>query len=237
MRYIDGFVIPAEDAKKDEFRQHAETTDVFFITHGALSVVEGWADDVPDGKLTDFRKSVQAKDGESVVFSWIVWPDKATRDAAMKAMTDDAEMMAQPMPFDGKRMIFGGFEPIIEYAGKGGRVGYIDGFVTPVSPSRKDAYIALAKDGARMFEAAGALLGMETWGEDVPAGKVTDFHRAVKAEGDEVVVFSFIGWPDKATRDAAWKKMVEDMQPPAEMPMDGKRMFWGGFQPIVQLEA
>lgn len=112
MTYIDGFVIPVKTADREAFVDHARKVDKFFIDYGALRVVEGWGDDVPAGKVTDFARAVQAAADETIAFSWIEWPDKATRDAAFKAMEGNAEMMAQPMPFDGKRMIFGGFEPI-----------------------------------------------------------------------------------------------------------------------------
>ena len=87
--------------------------DAFFLEFGALRVVEAWGDDVPDGKQTDFKRAVQAKDNETVVFSWIEWPDKATRDAAMEKTRNEPRMV-EPMPFDGKRMIFGGFVPVVE---------------------------------------------------------------------------------------------------------------------------
>ena len=118
MAYFDGFVIAVPTANKDEFVRHADGFNPMFIEMGALRVHECWGDDVPDGKVTDFRKAVQARDDETVVFSFVEWPDKATRDAAQKKMhemmeTDDRfnpEM--NPMPFDGKRMIFGGFSSI-----------------------------------------------------------------------------------------------------------------------------
>ena len=96
-----------------------------FIEMGALRVVECWGDDLPDGKTTDFRMAVKAEPDETVVFSWIEWPDKATRDAAMAKMMDpdnpDARMdpTKNPMPFDGKRMIFGGFMPVVDVKGRG----------------------------------------------------------------------------------------------------------------------
>ena len=122
MSYIDGFVIPAPTADKDKFIDHAKRMDTIFLEFGALEVIEGWGDDIPDGKVTDFRRAVQAKEDETVVFSWIIWPDKATRDAAFKKMETDARMMSEPMPFDGKRMIFGGFAPVVELRqAEGGR--------------------------------------------------------------------------------------------------------------------
>jgi uncharacterized protein YbaA (DUF1428 family) len=120
MSYIDGFVIAVPTADKQKFIDHAATADPMFKEMGAIRIVECWADDVPDGKVTDFRRAVQASKDETVVFSWIEWPDKETRDAAFKKMMDpenpDPRMdpAKNPMPFDGKRMIFGGFVPVVE---------------------------------------------------------------------------------------------------------------------------
>ena len=119
MSYIDGFVIAVPTANKQKFIDHAKLGDGVFMDLGALRILECWGDDVPDGKQTDFRRAVQAKDDETVVFSWIEWPDKATRDAAMARMpelmkTDDRmNQDKNPMPFDGMRMIYGGFTPLV----------------------------------------------------------------------------------------------------------------------------
>lgn len=124
MSYIDGFVIACPKANRQAFIDHASLADPLFIELGATRVIECWADEVPDGTMTDFRKAVQAKDDEDVLFSWIEWPDKATRDAGMKAMMDpdnpDPRMdpAKNPMPFDGKRMIFGGFVPVVDLKGE-----------------------------------------------------------------------------------------------------------------------
>ena len=120
MSYIDGFVIAVPTANKEKFIEHAEKADNLFKELGARRILECWGNDVPHGKLTDFRKAVQAKEDETVVFSWIEWPDKATRDAAMARMdelmkTDDRfNPEKNPMPFDGKRLIYGGFAPVVE---------------------------------------------------------------------------------------------------------------------------
>ncbi|MEO6104325.1 MAG: DUF1428 domain-containing protein [Pseudoxanthomonas sp.] len=116
MSYIDGCVIAVPTANKEKFIEHAKVTDALFIEFGALRVMEGWGDDVPEGKVTDLRKAVQATAEETVVLSWIEWPDKATRDAGMKKLMDDPRMSPEknPMPFDGKRMIYGGFAPVFE---------------------------------------------------------------------------------------------------------------------------
>ena len=119
MSYIDGFVIAVPTANKQTFIDYARRLDPLFIELGALRVIEAWGDDVPDGKLTDFRRAVQATADETVLFSWIEWPDKATRDLGMKKMMDDPRMDPStpgnpPVPFDGKRMIFGGFVPVVE---------------------------------------------------------------------------------------------------------------------------
>jgi uncharacterized protein YbaA (DUF1428 family) len=116
MSYIDGFVMAVPSANKQLFIEHARALDPIFVEHGATRVLECWGDDVPVGTLTDFRRSVLATDEETVVFAWIEWPDKATRDAGMTAVMADPRMSGDqhPMPFDGKRMIFGGFAPVYE---------------------------------------------------------------------------------------------------------------------------
>lgn len=119
MTYIDGFVIAVPTANKDKFEAHARKGDSVFIELGATRVLECWGDDIPDGQQTDFRRAVKATPDETVVFSWIEWPDKTTRDAAMTRMdelmkTDERfSEEKNPMPFDGKRMIFGGFSALM----------------------------------------------------------------------------------------------------------------------------
>jgi uncharacterized protein YbaA (DUF1428 family) len=114
MSYIDGFVIAVPNANREKFIEHARTFDAIFVEFGAIRVVECWGDDVPDGKLTDFRRAVQATQDESVVFSWVEWPDKAARDAGMEKFMKDPRMdAASECPFDGKRMIFGGFKAVV----------------------------------------------------------------------------------------------------------------------------
>lgn len=116
MSYIDGFALAVPTANKQAFIDHARTMDALVLELGATRVVECWGDDVPRGTLTDFQGAVKATDDETVVFSWIEWPDKATRDAGMQKLMDDPRMdpANNPMPFDGKRMIFGGFIPVVE---------------------------------------------------------------------------------------------------------------------------
>ena len=121
MSYIDGFAIAVPKANKQKFIDHANHADSMFIEMGAIRVIECWADDVPDGKTTDFRMAVKAEDDEDVIFSWIEWPDKETRDKCYAVMMDpnnvDPRMDPEknPMPFDGKRMIFGGFTPVVDF--------------------------------------------------------------------------------------------------------------------------
>jgi uncharacterized protein YbaA (DUF1428 family) len=104
-----------------------------------------------------------------------------------------------------------------------------------VPEAKRDAYRELASKMAKVFRQNGASRVIEAFSDDVSKGEVTDFYRAVQAEDGEGVVFSFIEWPDKATRDAAWKVIMEDesLRPQGEMPFDGKRMFWGGFEKIL----
>lgn len=116
MSYVDGFVAAVPTANKEAFRRHAEEAAAVFEENGALKVVECWGDDVPSGEATSFPMAVECRDDETVVFSWIVWPSRDVRDAGMKKMMEDPRMQpdVNPMPFDGKRMIFGGFEVIVE---------------------------------------------------------------------------------------------------------------------------
>ena len=116
MAYIDGFVIAVPTANKQAFIDFARTFDPIFLEHGATRVVECWGDDVPHGKQTDFYRAVAAKDDESVAFSWIEWPDKATRDIGMDKVMKDPRLdpASNPMPFDGARMIYGGFNPVLD---------------------------------------------------------------------------------------------------------------------------
>jgi uncharacterized protein YbaA (DUF1428 family) len=116
MSYVDGYVIAVPTANRQTFIDFARTFDPIFIEYGALRVVECWGDDVPTGEVTDFQRAVKATADETVMFSWIEWPDKATRDAGMKKVMDDPRMdpAKTPMPFDGKRMILGGFVPVVD---------------------------------------------------------------------------------------------------------------------------
>ena len=114
MTYIDGFVAAVPTANRDAYRKHAEMAAPVFKEHGALKMVECWGDDVPAGKLTSFPMAVQKKDDETVVFSWIVWPSRQARDEGMKKVMADPQSNVNPMPFDGKRLIFGGFEVLVE---------------------------------------------------------------------------------------------------------------------------
>jgi uncharacterized protein YbaA (DUF1428 family) len=112
---------------------------------------------------------------------------------------------------------------------------YVSGFLSPVKEVDKDRYIASAQASWPLFKEYGALEQIETWGTDVPDGKTTSFSMAVKLEPGEVVVFSWVKWPDKATADAGWAKMMEDPRmKDMDMPFDGKRMMWGGFQTIFE---
>jgi uncharacterized protein YbaA (DUF1428 family) len=116
MNYVDGFVTPVPLARRAAYLEHARTTAPLFKEHGALAVVECWGDDVPEGKLTSFPLAVKCEPGEAVVFSWISWPSRAVRDEAWKAIMADPRMQpgVMPVPFDGKRLIYGGFEVLLQ---------------------------------------------------------------------------------------------------------------------------
>lgn len=116
MTYIDGFVAAVPTANRDRYQEHAEAAARVFKEHGALQVVECWGDDVPEGKLTSFPLAVQRKADETVVFSWIVWPSRKLRDEGMRKVMADPRLQpdVNPMPFDGQRLIYGGFEVMVQ---------------------------------------------------------------------------------------------------------------------------
>ncbi|QTH64466.1 DUF1428 domain-containing protein [Psychrosphaera ytuae] len=116
MEYIDGYLLAVSQDKKDEYIEFASKLVPAFKKYGATQVMECWGDDVPDGKLTSFPMAVKAEEGEAVVFSWIVWPDKDTRMAAWPKIEADESLagLFEDMPFDGKRLIFGGFSVVIK---------------------------------------------------------------------------------------------------------------------------
>lgn len=234
MSYIEGFVAAVPRANKDAYRQHAEKAVPYFKKLGAMRMVENWGDEVPDGKITDFKGAVKAKPDEDIVFSWVEYPDRATRDKAKeKMMSDPAMQDMSGMPFDGKRMIFAGFEPILD-EGKKGNIGYVDGSVIPVPSGNKKAYLDSMKKKAALLKQCGATRVVDAWGDDVPDGKITDYKGAVNAQAGETVVYSWIEWPSKEIRDKGWEKAMKDpgMQPD-QLPFDGKRMIYGGFMPML----
>jgi uncharacterized protein YbaA (DUF1428 family) len=235
--YVEGFLLAVPTANKEKYREHAEKAVPIFKEFGMTRMVECWADDVPDGKVTDMKRAVQATPDETVVFSWCEYPDKQTRDAANAKMMSDPRMAEMgEMPFDGKRMIFSGFTPILEKGSDKG-AGYIDGFVIPVPVTKQSDYHQVAEIAAPVFIDHGATGVVETWGEDLMKGEVTDYYKAVEATEDESIIFSWIAWPSKEARDSGNKSAMEDERfaaiGPDSMPFDGKRMIMGGFVPIV----
>jgi len=235
MTYFEGFIAPVPEANRDAYVKHASNFAALSPEFGIARHLEAWDDDVPEGKVTDFRKAVDAKPDEKAVLAFFEYPNRQARDAANEKFMSDPRMeeMGKNMPFDGKRMIMGGFDAIVEEGSAGG--SYTDGFVVPVPEDKREAYQQLAAKMAKVFREKGASRVVVAFSDDVSKGEVTDFYRAVKAEDGEGVVFSFIEWPDKATRDEAWKAIMADesLKPEGDMPFDGKRMFWGGFDKIV----
>ncbi|MEX1234624.1 MAG: DUF1428 domain-containing protein [Roseovarius sp.] len=234
MSYYTASIAAVPAGNKPKYIEHTTAVWEMFKSYGATRMVETWGVDVPRGKVTDFYGAVDAKDDEAIVLSWIAWPDKATADASWQKMENDPAMKTLPeMPFDGSRMIFGGFTPVYEEGTHSGADHY-QGFTLAVPEENKADYVEMADWGWKMFQEHGALGVVEAWGEDVPRGKKTDFYRATKAEDGEVPVFSWVAWPDRATCDAAAKAMEAEMgeaqMPP--MPFDGMRMMWASFEPI-----
>jgi len=239
MAYIDGFVAAVPAANKDAYSKHVAEVAPLFKEFGVTRMVENWGDEVPDGKVTDFKGAVKAEPGEVVVFSWMEYASKAARDAANQKIMNDPRMkeVGAKMPFDGKRMIFAGFDVMLD-DGARGKAGYVDATLIPVPVANKEAFRAWAVKMAALFKEYGATRVLDGWGDDVPDGKVTDFKRAVNAKDGETVLYGWVEWPSKDVRDAAWGKMMADprMQPGHETPpFDGQRMVYGGFAPILDV--
>lgn len=114
MTYVDGFVAAVPTANREAYLESAKKGAALFRECGALKVVENWGTSLPEGKVNSFHSAVMRKDDEAVVFSWIMWPSREVRDAAWKKLTDDPRMAQMDMPFDGKRLIHGGFETLLE---------------------------------------------------------------------------------------------------------------------------
>ena len=114
MPYIEGFVLAVPTANRDAYIEQAKQGAEYFKSLGATRVTECWGDDVPHGDTTDFFRATQAQDDETIVFSWIEYPDKAARDAANEKMRADPAMAEMEMPFDASRMFWGGFQPVLE---------------------------------------------------------------------------------------------------------------------------
>jgi uncharacterized protein YbaA (DUF1428 family) len=236
MSYIEGMVAAVPAANKDAFRKHAASAGLLFKEYGVVRQMESWGDDVPDGKVTDFKGAVKAKPDEVIVFSWLEYPDKATRDNANKKMTNDPRMkeMGAEMPFDGKRMILGGFSSIND-SGAGSKPGYVDGCLVPVPAGNKDAFQEMSAKKGAVLKEYGATRVVDAWGDDLPDGTVTDFKGAVKAKDGEKIVYSWVEWPSKQARDEGWEKAAADPRmKDVSLPYDGKRVVYGGFAPIFE---
>ncbi len=114
--YVNGYIIPVPEEKKDPFVQAMKVYVEVAKDFGAIEIFENWEVEVPDGKLTDYRKAVNARRGEKIVLSWVVWPDRRTAAIAHKGIFGDPRMEAiEDMPIDSTRMILGGFEPLLSY--------------------------------------------------------------------------------------------------------------------------
>ena len=167
--YFQSVVIPVKTGNKQAFLDMVNKMSSIFAEHGATRSVECWGDDLMDGKITDFKKAVQATDDETVVFSWDWWPDKTAYDAAMKKlMADDRMKPDGSMPFDGRRLICGAFETCFDTGGVG-RFGYLDGMVASVPDGSREKFVDDAAKMARLFQEKGARRLVDGWGVDVPS--------------------------------------------------------------------
>lgn len=237
MAYVDGFVLAVPNANKEAYRKLASDASVVFQKHGAIGFVENWGVNVPQGKVNCLNSAVMRKPDETVMYSWIVWPDKAARDAGNAAVMVDPDLggPGMQMPFDGMRMIYGGFEQL--FGDALAAPGIIDGTVVPVKAASRAAYTEAAGKLAEMFCEHGAISVVDCWGDDVPEGKVNSFHTAVLREPDEAIVFSWINWKDQEVQQKAWEAIMKDprmeQHNPKSVGADMGRMIFGSFEPLV----
>lgn len=237
MAYIQGFLIPVPREKKDAYRKMAADAVPMFEDYGARRIVECWSDEVPRGETTDMYRAVEAEAGESIVFSWIEWDSAQAYADAHERMMQDERMQEPPaeMPFDGMRMVYAGFEPLGE-SGAGGETGHVQGYVAPVPGANRDAFADMCATMREVAIDSGALRAVDSYAAEIEDGKVTDFKRAVKAGNEEGVAFGFVEWPSGEAFEAGMAKMQADerMPPPgSDMPIDGKRLIFGGFEVLL----
>jgi uncharacterized protein YbaA (DUF1428 family) len=232
MSYVDGFITPIATAARQRFAEHARAAAAIVREHGATRVVDTWGEDVPAGERNDIAGAVRLGADETPSVGWIEFPDRAARDAFASAIVTDAHLAALGLPpFDFSRMILGGFEVVVD-TGSGAAPGFVDAYVLPVAHARRADYVALAQASSPVFLDYGAIRHVEAWGDDIPTGEAVDFRRATLADEHETVVFSWVEWPDRATRDRAAAQVTADERMKRLMttpPFDGRRMIYGGF--------
>ena len=236
MAYIDGFVAAVPADNRQSYLEHATAVVPIFHEFGVRRMVETWGDDVPEGHTTDFYRAVKAKDGEVIVFAWLEYPDKAARQAAGERMMTDPRLQRsmETMPFDAKRMIYGGFEIVSDERADGRPSGYVDGSLVAIANERKAEFTVWTNGIAKIFIEHGASRVVDAWGDDVPDGEVTDFKGAVQADDGETVAYTWVEWPDRATRDKGWVSVMADQRMhQGDMPFDGRRMVMGGFSTLL----
>lgn len=240
MAFIQGFLVPVPEGNKEKYREMAASAVPMFEKHGMKRMVECWSEDVPRGETTDMYRATKAEDGEIVVFSWCDWGTKEAWEKAHKAFENDEEMEGPAeIPFDGMRMTFAEFDTLGE-AGDGGKSAYVQGYVAPVPKDGKDAFAAMCATMREVAIDSGALRAVDSYAASIADGNVTDFKRAVNAEKGEGVAFGFTEWASKADYEAGIAKMRDDdrMPPPgSDMPIDGKRLIFGGFEVLLDTAA
>lgn len=243
MSYAHGFIAAVPQANRDVYRRHAKKVGEVFRENGASQVMECWEEEVPDGEVTSFPLAVRRKEGEAVVFSWYRWPSKEVADAGMKATMADERVRCEAGQvgkiFDGKRIIYGGFDVVAEKRADAGiDTPYVHGMAAAVVASRREAYAKCAGEMGAILRERGALEVVDCWEEAVPEGELTSFPKAVLREEGEAVVFSWILWPSKEAGRAGMGAMREDARLANLFEeiggmMNLKRLIHGGFTPLV----
>ncbi|MCG8621921.1 MAG: DUF1428 domain-containing protein [Proteobacteria bacterium] len=240
MNYVHGFVAAVPTANKEAYIKFTRNTGAVLKRLGAVQAVECWGVDVPEGKVTSFPMAVKCKADETVVFSWTLWKSKDDANKAEAKMRageiPEFDFKNNPPPFDGKRLIYGGFEVVVETGSNSDDGAFIGGFVAAVPTAKKAEFIKHCKSTDEAVLKLGAVQVVECWGVDVPDGEVTSFPMAVQKKPDETVVFSWIRWRSKADAKKAESNEMPELNPETNpLPLDGSRVIFGGFEMVVNI--
>lgn len=234
MTYVEGFIMPVPRTNRDGFIRFSTMADKLWAAYGADRILECWPDEDSTVRTGDIFTAAQGQDCEAMIFSWIEWRDKNSRNQAMplllaKMASDPRfDQARHPLPFDNDRVISGCFRTLADH-GEPAPAPYVQGFILSVAQNREAHIQAYANASWEGLYEVGALRLLLTWEDECPADRRIDFPRLAKSGPEEKVAFAVIEWPSRAVCEAAAHKFA----PHADPPFDQRRMMSGGFSPVV----